>query len=101
MTTKHTPGPWILTPDTDYRLNVEQLNTGWQVAQVFACDPEGEANAKLIAVAPDLLDALRNLCAVAPRPNSARLSFKPEDPILEQFALALAAAYNVLAKATS
>lgn len=62
MNTKHTPGPWklaghsIVTDDDAYCIAVIEDDGGCEV------DPdEQEANARLIASAPALLDALKNL----------------------------------------
>lgn len=62
--TKHTPGPW------DYRFNghffdVGILNEGRSLFPIFPSVCIGvparqEANARLIAAAPELLDALKN-----------------------------------------
>jgi hypothetical protein len=60
---KHTPGPWFVTPD-GYRVtdkNVALDDSGARHGEtpnivIFA---ETKANARLIAAAPDLLDALR------------------------------------------
>jgi len=70
MKTKHTPGPWyysggdslaIFHPtEIGTRLAVVDQTfsgSGWQVT----ANDEWEANAKLIAAAPELLDALENL----------------------------------------
>lgn len=65
MGTKHTPGPWIW--GTDYRglygagpengvLNYERFEGMW-----LSYGETREANARLIAAAPDLLEALQNL----------------------------------------
>ena len=62
--TKHTPGPWILVKAPRSR-TWELSAQGWkQFANVYGnTDPElnrqGEANARLIAAAPDLLEALK------------------------------------------
>lgn len=56
MTTNHTPGPWA----------VDNLTVRWGGYFVADCDGKGDiarqgecqANARLIAAAPDLLDAL-------------------------------------------
>ena len=63
--TKHTPGPWIAV---GYQVEVERDD----VPDICSCDPENidqehlnwdektvMANARLIAAAPDLLEALR------------------------------------------
>ena len=63
---KHTPGPWVVVGNlTKY---VEARLVGGLIQEVAACGPtmadEGygqqqEANARLIAAAPDLLEALK------------------------------------------
>lgn len=63
MTTKHTPGPWqaqdywIIGCVEDSWDIMAGANTAcpWRVAKVF----RSEADARLIAAAPDMLDALR------------------------------------------
>lgn len=72
MNTKHTPGPWRITmptkPNKSYA-KIDAPNGVWlEFAKVvvrydygddqFTDRPEGLANAKLIAAAPELLDAL-------------------------------------------
>lgn len=70
---KHTPGPWVYSPD--YRYDRDRTTgsevvelVGYDVASeqspVIGCEgieawfPNAEANARLIAAAPDLLEAL-------------------------------------------
>jgi len=68
-TEKHTPGPWqneksgfFSRPFTSYVAARDmKQNDGWCVATVHG--PEHEANARLIAAAPDLLAVLLELCA--------------------------------------
>ena len=72
-TTAHTPGPWTVTgpgpydPESRVALTVEQDSpTRRQVALVGNAPAtmtreEAEANARLIAAAPDLLKALQTL----------------------------------------
>jgi hypothetical protein len=60
MTNKHTPAPWTVKGkefihDADHREIVYVLGYGKMGGLT---DSEHEANAKLIAAAPDLLDAL-------------------------------------------
>ena len=65
---KHTPGPWVVVGSrTKY---VEARLVGSLMQEVAACGPtladEGygqqqEANARLIAAAPDLLEALQDI----------------------------------------
>lgn len=60
MNAKHTPGPWIVNYDG---LNIDTKQDGGieQVARVSRTNEEREANARLIAAAPDLLDALKEI----------------------------------------
>ena len=68
MEIKHTPGPWFITGSmTKY---VEARIPGRMIQEVAACGPTaaddgyGEqqmANARLIAAAPELLDALEEV----------------------------------------
>jgi hypothetical protein len=62
-TQKHTPGPWHvgLKPGP-----IVYSEHGEQVANLFEPlidEKENKANARLIAAAPDLLAALKELCA--------------------------------------
>ena len=62
----HTPGPWVLKPHIDNQTaaiepSKELLAQGrGRIAHVYSKDPleEGYANQRLIAAAPDLLEAL-------------------------------------------
>jgi len=56
MTSKHTPGPWTVKGKQSIRgPNSEYIDkTNWS---------NGEADARLIAAAPDLLEALRSTLA--------------------------------------
>lgn len=54
MSAKHTPGPWRITDDGRIVCYPESLETGVLSSQLP--DGEKEANAHLIATAPDLTD---------------------------------------------
>jgi hypothetical protein len=64
MKTQHTPGPWKFGSKTDgdlYKRNIAGVD-GYHVAAVSSRDDhEVDANARLIAAAPDLLEALQDL----------------------------------------
>lgn len=75
QTAKHTPGPW----HGHSKLSSSENHTGfrvygpgasgWTIAEVMPIDPdglEGAANARLIASAPDLLEALQTLLDALP-----------------------------------
>lgn len=65
MSISHTPGPWIVDPAEDVPLAVIQdTPDGFGVAEIVAQGPEGEADARLIAAAPDMLEALQRIVAV-------------------------------------
>ncbi|GGD58701.1 hypothetical protein [Croceicoccus mobilis] len=66
--TEHTPGPWSLD-ENDIRDEAQAVLTdrfGGTVADVFTGHRHGEceANARLIAAAPELLDALEYLVSL-------------------------------------
>jgi hypothetical protein len=71
MTTKHTPGPWKIRKSfRGKNLIVEHLagtpGNHWvqEVCNVPGQDDESAATASLIAAAPDLLEALREILAI-------------------------------------
>ena len=64
MTKQHTPGPWYIDCQNEsatigYRAIVD--NEGYTVCEP---SPMGQANARLIVAAPDLLAALQSFCGV-------------------------------------
>jgi len=64
MTTQHTSGPWIVYDDSDYgKTNrIEIAARGKTVAHIYHSVPEKDLpNARLIAAAPDLLEALKRV----------------------------------------
>lgn len=54
MTAKHTPGPWHVANGVQIRGAREQIAKVWMMR-----GGEGNANARLIAAAPELLEALQ------------------------------------------
>ena len=63
MDTKHTPGPWVAR-EYDGRIYIDTIEglfrPGYMATGVLSFDARGnEANARLIAAAPDLLEALK------------------------------------------
>jgi hypothetical protein len=71
MTAKHTPGPWFVSRDTrpgyEWNNHIGQLaKPHIEICAMFHTkgkddNATGEANAKLVAAAPDLADALHDL----------------------------------------
>ena len=83
---KHTPGPWQWTQHFDPTISIYKDGFG-QIARLYDSSAgTGKANARLIAAAPDLLDALEFVMN--------RLVDKHEDDIAAQKARA------AIAKAT-
>ena len=67
MRAAHTPGPWAILPNTPHFVLAMHPTEGMQpVATVYHFDGELEANARLIAAAPELIKALAG-CADALR----------------------------------
>lgn len=71
--TKPTPGPWSfnakLSASENHRGFTIRSDAGWVLADVIPVDEggvEGKANARLIAAAPDLLEAVRGLLDALP-----------------------------------
>lgn len=67
--TKHTQGPWRVAPANLYPSG--GINVDSAVEKKYVClvagnwdDEVGQADARLIAAAPDMLEALKNLLAV-------------------------------------
>ena len=100
--TQHTPGPWKKFADTYWdKSKGERLPDGFSVkAQDGAIDVasivESEANARLIAAAPELLNSLESLLAYL-------REFWPMEPLFSTFdhrqAIAIADAEAAIAKA--
>lgn len=64
MSSKHTPGPWVVTPHPDTHVDVfgvgeimDDKEMQYALSHTF-CYQNAEANARLIAAAPELLEAL-------------------------------------------
>ena len=73
---KHTPGPWhwdsdAVKGDTLMRVRYRVTTIGKTVTQCYysSADPQSEWDARLIAAAPDLLNALNSLLRHAERVN--------------------------------
>jgi hypothetical protein len=73
----HTPGPWKAADPGDYGdYNGEcivVLGDHKRVAVVLGYGPESQADARLIAAAPDLLEAARKALKSAEREKAAEL----------------------------
>ena len=60
MNEQHTPGPWFPTKDSKYN-EVARIGRAWNIGTELALSHFGDvdADARLIAAAPDMLYALR------------------------------------------
>lgn len=59
--TKHTPGPWFVATSMSGKMAIAQKEDMYSVALIEKWRAEHEANAKLIAAAPELLEALQSV----------------------------------------
>jgi hypothetical protein len=97
---KHTPGPWVVTDkDNGIEFGVDTAGGEWGICTVAGGAGEtlkhdsqdaSAANARLIAAAPELLDALKALVGLA------RMGAAP----LSDYKAALRVADEAIAKAT-
>jgi hypothetical protein len=81
---KHTPGPWKIRTDGNGKTYV--VTSLVYIAQVFISDnsidaPIDEANARLIAAAPDLLRALSELAVACAEDGSCPYRFMAADAL--------------------
>lgn len=63
---KHTPGPWSVRNDSDkapntYRVRADLSHRKHEATEESVCITGTEANARLIAAAPELLEALESI----------------------------------------
>jgi hypothetical protein len=98
-TTTHTPGPWVLErfqPRTTVTSGDRILPL--LVAEIQTGDGEGKANARLIAAAPDLLEALVEVYKWGQRSEHER---QQSGPVLKDYLRqATEAAREAIIKAT-
>lgn len=64
---EHTPGPWSVEPYDKYQKDIIIIEPRCSVDNDDVDHEEAEANARLIAAAPDLLEALQAVVAIADR----------------------------------
>jgi len=83
---KHTPGPWeALCTDPHHQLVIFARSVEEFVCGVTGHMPDAEANARLIAAAPDLLEALKRVCShgyrSSPDWDNARAAIKKAEGV--------------------
>lgn len=89
---KHTPGPWVQGCESiDPEWRIVTTSGGAIIANVNGAD---EANALLIAAAPDLLNALEQAIALV---DDGTINIRPSDR--DKFFAALTAWNSAIAKA--
>lgn len=77
LTVSYTKGEWYLQEYTDAYTNIVRCNNGKGHETIFIAStpqsslPEARANAKLMAAAPDLLDALQGIIVITDRNHVA------------------------------
>lgn len=59
--TKHTPGPWFVATSMSGKMAIAQKEDMYSIALIEKWRAEHGANAKLIAAAPELLEALQSV----------------------------------------
>jgi hypothetical protein len=59
MNTNHTPGPWTLNPAQSTRVDLIDNHKGEAIGEIVWVDVRNPADARLIAAAPELLEALK------------------------------------------
>lgn len=106
-TTQHTPGPWYSdrffdgrTYVTDALYNESKLFKGQVIASPTTC-PEWEANARLIAAAPELLAALQAISRLRPYGDGMEDAKPDGEDAMRVLNFHIAAARAAIAKATN
>lgn len=66
---KHTPAPWKYI---GHRINSQAEVNVFTICEIYHRNPEAIANARLIAAAPELLDALTGIVNVCTHPKSTK-----------------------------
>ena len=75
MTDKHTPGPWTVSPDNSRVVQGEGRRIALAYSHAIQPGAVGDANARLIAAAPELLEALEQAVRYLEHPDVTALPF--------------------------
>ena len=93
---KHTPGPWSIRQESVWSVGTDHEMT----ALVYGCtDTEEEANARLIAAAPDLLEALKLAQSAVADFHSGMNTTRPSEETRERNERILGSIRAAIAKA--
>ena len=94
--TKHTPGPWIFTPDDSEAYcagHVERSGDRYLICQVYTQqNGDRKANARLIAAAPEMLVAMEKALPVLEHWMEYCSDRDDREAILDPFKAAIAKA---------
>ena len=77
----HTPGPWKREYDAEADIVSGERDSGCTIATVWPDNSEYEANANLIAAAPDLLEAIETVISYNRDIRDGKLNYRPQDHI--------------------
>lgn len=69
---KHTPGPWVLNKAHSTRVDLINTRKGDAIGEIVFADVRNPADARLIASAPLLLEALRDLLSATEETYDSR-----------------------------
>ena len=90
MTEQHTPGPWFVTSDASTVYEKDELGCRADTICRLVGNPFAAGNARLIAAAPELLDALEALMVTIDAQINAGLRWDPETVVATRAAIAKA-----------
>lgn len=99
----HTPSPWTHYDDTTPAGKTgrhEVVALGRTVAHIYYADEQGKADARLISVAPDLLQAAKRLHAFLTKPEWQYADYMEGSQVDEDIEREAAALAALIAKAT-
>lgn len=97
MSAQHTPGPWAYVRNPESTRWIIDSEPAHAIACTAGFEPDNEANARLIAAAPELLEALEELAERAGAFNVSGVYF--DEPSMTAEVAALQKAYAAIAKA--
>jgi hypothetical protein len=82
----HTPGPWCVAFGARLEIHGPKDEIGWPKSIVWnaglCTDKESQANARLIAAAPDMLEALENIILCCDADDSDSLANAVADALV-------------------